>query len=489
MYVLLSQNSFVRVTERYGYIVNQLTHYDRVYDSFGAILLQELGRTTKSVESIVAHLLTIFTGVNKDELYSDFMEFVEELNREYFVILGENEDLAKDDYSFSYSLSGFEATDPVVLSEGGIFGDTQSFFMKEKQGRPMISSLQFELSSRCNERCIHCYIPNQKKDTGSEMPTEKVMAIIDEFAELGGLHVTLSGGEAFLNKDVVKIARYARSKDLMVTILSNLIAINDSQIEELSSLNLALVQTSLYSMNPETHDYITKRRGSFARTKKAIEKLVKANIPVQISCPIMKANVGDYSDVVNYAKSLKVSIHTDYIMMAQADCDTSNLVNRLSLEETEKLLREQMNSGHFGLDHFLVEKAISEKNQASEDFPNQPLCGVGYDNCCITANGDVYPCAGWQDMVLGNINKLRLKDIWENSDVIKRLRNVKQSSFPKCLKCEAQDYCSRCLVRNYNESHGDMFAISEHFCKVAFLTKKLVEERMNSSITGRQSQP
>ena len=35
---------------------------------------------------------------------------------------------------------------------------------------------------------------------------------------------------------------------------------------------------------------------------------------------------------------------------------------------------------------------------------------------------------------------------------------------------------ARCLVRNYNESGGDMFIINEHFCKVAFLNKRLIEE-------------
>ena len=33
-----------------------------------------------------------------------------------------------------------------------------------------------------------------------------------------------------------------------------------------------------------------------------------------------------------------------------------------------------------------------------------------------------------------------------------------------------------CLVRNYNESNGDMFKINKHFCEVAFLNKKIVEE-------------
>lgn len=102
---------------------------------------------------------------------------------------------------------------------------TQDYFLEEVQGAPQISGIQFELTSRCNERCIHCYIPNSKKDHGFDMPTAKVKSVLDEFAELGGLHVTLSGGEAFMHKDILDIVRYCREKDLKISILSNLISL------------------------------------------------------------------------------------------------------------------------------------------------------------------------------------------------------------------------------------------------------------------------
>ena len=92
-------------------------------------------------------------------------------------------------------------------------------------------------------------------------------------------------------------------------------------------------------MNPEIHDFITTVKGSFEKTKASIEKLVAADIPIQISCPIMKANRIGYEKVLDYAQKLKVKAQTDYIMMARADLDTENLANRLSLEETEELLR------------------------------------------------------------------------------------------------------------------------------------------------------
>ena len=54
----------------------------------------------------------------------------------------------------------------------------------------------------------------------------------------------------------------------------------------------------------------------------------------------MKANKVGYDKVLDYAKSLKIKAQTDYIMMARADLDRENLANRLSLKETEQVLRD-----------------------------------------------------------------------------------------------------------------------------------------------------
>lgn len=480
MYIRQCKNSFIRTTDRYGYIINQLTRYDRSYNEFGADLLREISREPREIDDIIKHLMTIYENVDFDTLKTDFMEFAESLAHDKFIVLGTTpEELDAKDDDFTYAIDApktivdnfYQATDEKVS------GNTQDFFLEEVQGRPLISSLQFELSSRCNERCIHCYIPNDKKNKGFDMPTAKVKSILDEFAAMGGIHVTLSGGEAFLHKDLIEIARYCREKDLKITILSNLIALKDKQIAALKEINVSLIQVSLYSMQPEIHDFITTVPGSFERTKSAIEKLVAADIPIQISCPIMKANRHGYDKVLDYARSLKIKAQTDYIMMARSDLDTDNLANRLSLEETEELLRDIILHDTQYRDSTLQQLPVTDEIKFDlERFKKQPVCGVGYDNCCITANGDVYPCAGWQDYVLGNVYKQSLEEIWENSDRVKELRKITQATFPQCLECDARDYCARCLVRNYNESGGDMFAINHHFCDVARLNKRLVEE-------------
>ena len=191
----------------------------------------------------------------------------------------------------------------------------------------------------------------------------------------------------------------------------------------------------------------------------------------------MKANKEGYREVLEYAQSLKIKAQTDYIMMAEANFDTSNLANRLSLEDTEKVIRDILEYDIDYRENTLMKKPLSDEYQIDKQrFSKQPLCGVGYDSCCITANGDVFPCAGWQNYVIGNVYHQTLKEIWENSEKVKNLRKITQASFPKCLDCEAFDFCNRCLVRNYNESNGNMFTIPKHFCDIAFLNMRIVKE-------------
>jgi radical SAM protein with 4Fe4S-binding SPASM domain len=93
----------------------------------------------------------------------------------------------------------------------------------------------------------------------------------------------------------------------------------------------------------------------------------------------------------------------------------------------------------------------------------------------MTANGNVYPCSGWQDYILGNVKKASLKNIWENSSGVKYLRGLRRKDFPKCLNCTDRGFCSMCMVRNANESpSGDLFAINKHFCEVAAINREII---------------
>lgn len=483
MLVRQSKNSFIRIYDNceLGYISNQLTKYDRTYNESGAVFLSQISRQPKDIRTIVDNISSIYSEVDSRTIANDFMSFVEELSESQFVVMGESlEELDQKDLAFSYSSNSpktFTDYYPQKTKQK-VQRDTEEFFLRHDQRKPRLASLQFELTSRCNERCIHCYIPNGKKNAGFDMSFERFKYILDQYAEMGGLQVTLSGGEALMNKDIAKILLYCREKDMQISLLTNLISLKNELIPILKDVNLSLIQVSLYSMDAEKHDSITTMKGSFEKTKTAIEKLHNADIPVQISCPIMKANKDGYDEVMKYAQRLRMKAQTDYIMMAQADLNTSNLANRISIEETEKVIRDIMENDVDYQTETLAQDPLSSISE--EEFAEMSLCGAGLNDLCVTVNGDIYPCAGWQGFVVGNVFRESLKEIWEHSPKLEQIRKIKQKDFPKCLKCEARDFCNMCLVRNYNESGGDMFKINEHFCKVAFLNKQIAENWQKS---------
>ena len=480
MYIKLSCNTFVRYTDRYGYICNQLTRSDRNYNQTGMYFLKELSREPRNVDEILNSLYKQFDDVNLNEVREDFLDFVDDLAYERYILVGDTPQQCNEkDYRFTYAVDAeSQMVDPSVkgIKREPTSKSTTDYFLEEFQGHPIISTLQFELTSRCNERCIHCYIPNSKKNKGFDMPLKTVKNVLDQFREMGGIQVTLSGGELFMHKDVNEIIRYCREKDLKITILTNLISLTDENLEVIKAANIHLLQVSLYSMNPEIHDMITTVKGSFSKTIASIHKLVKNDVPIQISCPVMKANWKGYKDVVEFGKSLKIIVLTDYLLMARADLSTDNLANRIDVEEVGVLLKDILEHDQFYQEQ--VERRQQEKltEKWNDKILEQPVCGVGYDNCCISANGDVYPCAGWQDYVIGNIYKKKLSDIWQNSEKVRVLRRLKNKLFPQCIECEALDYCSRCLVRNYNESNGNFMKLNPHFCAVAFKTKEIVDD-------------
>ena len=479
MLVRQAKNTFIRFFEDKGYITNQMTKHDRLYNETGADFLKEISREPKDIEQILHTLEDLYgDSVSESKLRNDFLKFVTDLEVHLFLVTGETAvECDAKDIDFSYTLGNMKniVTDFTQETDEDVPETTQEFMLTIDKEKPHLKSLQFELTSRCNERCIHCYIPNAKKNDGKDMTFEQVCNIIDQFAEMGGLHITLSGGEVFLHKDIIRILQYCREKDMEICILSNLIALKDVQIPFIKAANVSYIQASLYSMDPDIHDKITTIKGSQVKTKVAIEKLVAADIPVQIACPLMKTNKDSYKDILLYAQSLKIKAFSDYIMMAEADFCTDNLDNRLSIQETEKVIRTII---EFDLDYsrWVKKQRPNLENLDIEKYAKQPLCGVGINSLCIAENGDVYPCPGWQSLVVGNVNKQTLKSIWEDSELFSQIRKITHGDFPQCLKCEARNYCSMCLERNYNENNGDMFKVNKHFCEVAFLTKKLHEE-------------
>ena len=145
-----------------------------------------------------------------------------------------------------------------------------------------------------------------------------------------------------LHPDFVKILKYARQKDLSISLMSNLTCCDPEMISILKEINIASLQVSLYSMDSEIHDSITQIPGSFKQTIHTLLELHANKIPIQISCPTMKKNYTGYKDVLQFAAQHNIPAYTDFILMARSDHSTDNLTQRLSLREAEYLMRDML---------------------------------------------------------------------------------------------------------------------------------------------------
>lgn len=470
-YYRLNCNTFVRNYGDFCYIVSQLTRHDRVYNHSGLIFLSAITRQAQSLHQIASFVGKSFTNVDENELLEDLTEFYDELVASFFLTSGDSaEDCDHNEVKFHYGMHQSKTEVRNYLQHKDDmqrYGDTSNYFYEYNHAHPTIHSCQIEVNNKCNERCIHCYIPHGFKT--KRLSKDEIFDVLEQLHELGTLGLTLSGGECLMHPDFLEILRKARELDFSINILSNLTLLTDEMVQVFKEVNPSLVQTSLYSMVAEEHDHITSVPGSFHKTKKAIEKLVAADIPVQISCPTMRSNYRTYKEVLRYAQSLRCKAQTDFIMMARTDFSTDNLEERLTLDETKTLIQDMIETD-VDYDALMVEYTPRD----SEAEKDKPICGVGVDSICLGANGEYYPCSGWQGMPVGSI-KERLKEVWEESPQLKYLRSIKKGAFPECMVCQDRDFCSSCLVRNFNESGGDCMKVAKHFCQVARINHELVD--------------
>lgn len=479
MLMRLARQTYVRQYGEFTYLFGKVTAFDQVFRSAGPFFAH-FTRSPKERDEIVDEIVRDYADAPRDVVARDFDELFAPLIAERVILAGESAaELDAMEPAFTYDCDDPKtAKDTRRHTYEEIAALPATMLEKYFAGHPTLFELQIDVTQACTERCRHCYVPEYNP---LFLSYGKICEVLDEFREMGGIHVSLSGGECMLHPDFIRIVRAIRERDCTVSCLSNLTVCTDEIVDALVEADGA-VQVSLYSMSPAIHDEVTRRKGSWIETMGAILRLRAAQIPLKISCPCLKINYRGYPEVIKFAESLKMEAQTDFIIMGKQDCDTSNLCNRLDLDETREILRDvildnvPMDSEYFSL---------GKKAQmlSAEEWKRQKVCGACVNSMCLNASGDYYPCAGFAGVPLGSCYRQSLREVWEVSEATRRIRAVTGAAFPKCAECAGRDYCSVCMCRNFNES-GDMFRPAEHFCRVAALNHEIVDEKQRQMAGG-----
>ena len=332
--------------------------------------------------------------------------------------------------------------------------------------RPL--SVHFDLTYRCNERCIHCYLDHE--DHG-ELTTAEVERVLEELAASGTLFLTFSGGEIFLRCDLEQILETARRLHFDISLKTNALLLTRQRARRLRELGVRRVQISIYSDDATVHDAITKIPGSLQRSLATIPALLEEGLVVKIACPLMTGNLASYSAVRALAERLGVPYMFDLTITPMMDGGTTPLALRAGAEQLLPIMQHAQACGlasaeQRGRPDDLGSSTSSgiESSDGCSAYDDIP-CSAGHNSCYISPYGDVYPCVQ-MPIAAGNLRRESFRDVWEGSQVMRRVRAIRESELRVCSGCSIRQYCERCPGLARTEG-GDLEGPYERACELA----------------------
>jgi AdoMet-dependent heme synthase len=168
--------------------------------------------------------------------------------------------------------------------------------------------LAWELTHRCNAKCVHCYSASgPTASRQDDLTTDESLAIIDQLADAGLVVLAFSGGEPLLCEDWRRLVGHAVRRGLAVNIGSNGSLINANVAKDLKSLGVKSVTVSIDSHKPEVHDHFRQYSGLHTLALRAIRLLVEEGIRVVVGFTPTKLNWNDGPEVIKLAKDLGAS--------------------------------------------------------------------------------------------------------------------------------------------------------------------------------------
>ena len=335
--------------------------------------------------------------------------------------------------------------------------------------RPL--SVHFDLTYRCNERCVHCYLDH---DDHGELTTAECLKVLDDLARSGTLFLTFSGGEIFLRPDLYEILAAARRLHFDISLKTNALLVTPERAARLREFGVRRVQISVYSDTPAVHDAITKVPGSLQRTLAAIPILLEHGLQVKLACPLMQENLMAYRGVMALAEKLGIPYILDLTITPMMDGSGGPLAHRASVSSLLPVLQDPLlhackpqpgaqTASAVNDSPPAFESAVSSgiESLAYEDLP----CSAGHNSCYISPYGDVFPCVQLPQAA-GNLRRENFDEIWYHAPQLERLRAIRESQLPICSRCEIRSYCERCPGLALMEG-GDLLGAYERACELA----------------------
>lgn len=300
-----------------------------------------------------------------------------------------------------------------------------------------------DLTNGCNLNCSWCI--DKYARYGKEIPTKKMLDLLEEFKGMGILSVVyFGGGEPLMHSGIEKILR--KTKELGIDYAINTNGILLDKVISIIGKTCSWTRVSWDAGDPLTYNKIHEGRDFFNHIRNNTEKLIKvANGTVGISFVVMKDNIPDICKATNLAKEIRcdfIQFKPEYtplesnkrVLQYYDDALLPAIKNQL-----DKARKEETSNFSVLITGSL--EAVLNKKLLNQNKKYR-YCAAQQFIPLITPHG-VYICPNWRgakNMRVGNILKNSLKEIWTSD---KRRKVIKQ------LNC-AEDCQLYCLRHNIN---------------------------------------
>lgn len=311
------------------------------------------------------------------------------------------------------------------------------------EGMNFLYKVVLEMTYNCNNKCEYCYNGIYKES--DLLSINEIKNLIEECKEIGVMHLSFTGGEPFLRRDLLDIIEYAHKSKFYITIQTNGTLINEEIAERLSRYSPISVAVTIHSAYQNIHDSFTKVNGSYKKAINGIKILSEYRIPVTMRCVVTNKNYDGLKEYIKLAKKLNVRYNISPLLYPSIDGSIEPLKLRLNEEQLKEIMLEQYY------------------------FPQEDPCGAGKIKVVVSPDGKVYPCPFYHKEI-GDLKKESLKTII-NSD--KALYISKLFSKPEeCKKCRLVKNCPRCPVISYYQE-GDFKKLNKYDCTISELYYKV----------------
>jgi radical SAM protein with 4Fe4S-binding SPASM domain len=346
--------------------------------------------------------------------------------------------------------------------------------------QPLLSRLDMELTERCNNDCIHCYINRPASDRaarGRELATVEIQGILHEAASLGALAVTFTGGEPLLRDDFCEIYIFARRLGLRVRLLTNATLISPQLAKLFARIPpLEKVQITLYGMSVKSYEAVTRTPGAFERAWRGIHLLLQEGVPFVVRGVRLPPNEHEVDEFAAWAGTIPWMDHPP-------SCSVFfDLRGRRDSEQRNRRIKELRSSPEEGV-AFLARRQgeyLKDMKRLYSQFAGPAAdrlfsCGAGVGGGCVDAYGQLQPCMLLRhpDTVY-DLQSGSLEDALTRFFPQMRERRADHAGYlARCARCFIRGLCDQCPAKSWME-HGTLDTPVEYLCQVAHVQAKIL---------------